>query len=309
MKEDKTGVVLMAYGGPRDLEEVPAFLDAVLGKGRLSDAQLHEIKERYRAIGGGSPILEITRRQAEALGRRLSEMGRPWPVAVGMRYSEPKVAGACERLVEEGCGRLIGLALAPHASPASTDAYRKALLASFKGREDCPEVKMVDGWHTSPGFLQAWAGSVRQAWGGLSSRERAKAMLVFTVHSIPVAVAAGSPYEAQVLETIEGVMELLGPLPWKLGWQSQGIRGGEWLMPDVPQTFAAVKAEGFETVVVVPVGFVADHVETLYDLDIDARRIAGEMGLGFRRAASLNDSPEFIGALASALIASEEGPP
>lgn len=299
----------MAYGGPRDLREVPAFLDAVLGKGRLSDAQLHEIKERYRAIGGGSPILEITRLQAEALGRRLSEAGRPWPVAVGMRYSEPRVAEACKGLVEEGCGRILGLALAPHASPASTDAYRKALLASLQDLEEAPEVEMVEGWHASPEFLEAWAGSVRQAWEGLSGQQKAKAMLIFTVHSLPVAVAAGSPYEAQVLETIEGVVGLLGPLPWKLAWQSQGIRGGEWLMPNVPQTFSAVKAEGFETVVVVPVGFVADHVETLYDLDIDARRIAGEMGLGFRRAASLNDSPAFIEALASAVIAAGEGPP
>lgn len=296
----------MAYGAPGTLAEVPAFLDAILGKGRLSEAQLQEITDRYRAIGGGSPLLSITLRQAEVLSERLSGLGYPWPVAVGMRYSRPTVADALEELVKEGCGRIFGCPLAPHASPASTEAYRKALVEASQGLDTPPEVTLVEGWHASPRFLEAWSESVQGAWESIAQQERAKAIIIFTVHSLPVDVAAGSPYESQVQESIEGVMRLVGPFPWKLAWQSQGIRGGEWLMPDIPQTLEAVASEGLETVVFVPIGYVADHVETLYDIDIEARRLTVEKGLAFHRAASLNERPAFIEALAEAIVAAVE---
>lgn len=306
MTYDKTGVMLMAYGGPGSIEEVPAFLDAIVGKGRLSSEQVEEITDRYRAIGGGSPLLSVTLRQAEALRKRLAESGRPWPVAVGMRYTRPTIAHALEELVGEGCSRILGCPLAPHASPASTEAYRKALGGAAEGVDAPLDVTLVEGWHASPRFLEAWAESVKEAWETVPKKERGKALLVFTVHNLPVSLAEGSPYEAQVGESIEGVMSLVGQVPWRLAWQSQGIRGGEWLTPDIPETLDAAASEGFETVVFVPIGFVSDHVETFYDLDIDARRLAEKRELAFHRAASMNDRPAFIEALAEAVLAAAE---
>lgn len=305
MTSEKTGVLLMAYGGPSNLEEVPGFLEAIIGKGRLTKAQVDEIVDRYRAIGGGSPIAGVTLRQARALKERLSLAGRHWPVVVGMRYSRPSVAEAMAELVEEGCSTIIGCPMAPHASPASTVAYRKALERAAEILDVEPAMPFVEGWHSSPRFLEAWEESFGEAWETIPEGARSKAVLIFTVHSLPVEVVKGSPYEAQVRETIAGIMERLGPLPWKLAWQSQGIRGGDWLTPDIPETLKAVAAEGFRSVMFLPIGFVADHVEVLYDLDIDARRMAEEMGLAFWRAPSLNDRPAFIEAVAEAVLSAE----
>ncbi|MCH7769287.1 MAG: ferrochelatase [Nitrospinae bacterium] len=204
MVHQATGVVLMAYGGPERLEEIPAFLDDILGKGWISDEHLEEITERYRAIGGGSPITAITRRQAESLERRLADAGRPWPAAVGMRHSEPFISEAVSSLVGKGCSRLVGLTVSPH---TWTDAYRRALVEAADSLREPPEIVVVEGWHTNPSFLDAWADSVKEAWEAVPVDGQARATLIFTAHSLPVSVAAGSPYEAQLLETIEGVME------------------------------------------------------------------------------------------------------
>lgn len=307
MNSENTGVMLMAYGGPKSLDEVPAFLDAILGKGRLRQDQVQEIVERYRAIGGGSPLLSITRRQAEAVSRALAEGGYPMPVAVGMRYSEPTIFEALEGLVAEGCIRVLGCPMAPHASPASTEAYLKVLQQAAEAIEEPTDVELIEGWHASPAFLDAWAESVGEVLKAMGEGESSEAVVVFTAHSLPVSVAVGSPYEAQMQETVQGVLERFGPLEWKFAWQSQGIRGGEWLTPDIPETLSKVVSEGYKTVVFVPVGFVADHVETLYDIDIDARRMAEDMGLVFRRAESLNDRPQYIEALTQAILAAAEG--
>jgi ferrochelatase len=306
MVHEATGVVLMAYGAPQRLEDVPPFLDDIFEKGWLSGEHLEEITGRYRAIGGGSPLVAITRRQAEALERRLAEAGRPWPVAVGMRHSEPFIAEAVRHLVQGGCTRLVGLTVSPH---VWTDAYRRALLDAADGMGEPPAVVVVGGWHTHPSYLEAWAASVRQAWESVPLDERGRATLVFTAHSLPVSVAAETPYESQVRETIEGIMERVGSQPWRFAWQSQGLRGGEWMGPDIPQTLASVAADGYQGVVFVPVGFVADHVEVLYDLDIEARRLAEEAGLGFHRAESLNDEPAFIEALAEAVLNIKDAAP
>jgi ferrochelatase len=223
-----------------------------------------------------------------------------------MRYSEPTVKRALNGLLEIGCKRVIGCPMAPHASPASTEAYRKALLEATEAVEEPPEVALAEGWHASPSFLGAWAESVGEAWEALGDEERAGAIIIFTAHSLPVSVAAGSPYEAQIRETVEGVMARVPTPAWEFAWQSQGIRGGEWLMPDMPETLSKVAYEGYKTVVFVPVGFVADHVETLYDIDIEARRMTEDMGLVFHRAESLNDRPSFIEALAEAVLAEAE---
>jgi ferrochelatase len=306
MTHHTTGVVLMAYGAPQRVEDVPAFLDDIFGKGWLSGEHLEEITGRYRAIGGGSPLVAITRRQAEALERRLAEAGRPWPVAVGMRHSEPFIAEAAGRLAGAGCARLVGLTVSPY---VWTDAYRRALVEATEGLTEPLSVVVVEGWHANPSFLDAWAASVQRAWDSVPADERGRSTLVFTAHSLPVAAAADSPYVEQVRETVEGVMERVGSVPWRFTWQSQGIRGGEWLGPDIPETLASVAADGYQSVVFVPVGFVSDHVEVLYDLDIEARQMAEEAGLTFRRAASLNDEPAFVEALAEAVFDVEDAAP
>ncbi len=302
----------MAYGGPSRLEDVEPFLLDVRG-GRATPPELvEEVRERYRAIGGGSPLLERTREQAAALEARLNRPGEagPWRVFVGMRHWHPYIRRAVGEIAAGGFERPVALCLAPQYSGISVGAYFRALdeaLAELPEGVLRPEVARVPSWHDHPGFVTALAHQVERAVRRFPAGERRDLQVIFTAHSLPeAALEEGDPYDRQVRETARAVAERAGVPAWRVAFQSAGARPGAWLGPSLDQVLQELADGDRPPVLVAPVGFVSDHVEVLYDLDVEARARARELGLHLERTASLNTSPALIDALAD-LVGQAEG--
>jgi len=323
----RVGVLLMAYGAPESLEEVEPFLLDVRGGRPTSPELVAEVAERYRSIGGGSPLLGVTRAQASALEAHLRtrpELGGAFRVAVGMRHWQPRIGQAVAGLAAEGCVHLVAIPLAPHVSRMSVGAYFAALDEALAGPEAKPfqRVSRVAGFHDHPLFLDAWADRLRSALlrAVAAGWEPGETEILFTAHSLPKSIVAdGDPYPEQLLETAREVMARLpdglpGGLPdgWKslarrFCYQSAGARAVPWLGPSIEETLEELAAAGRRRVLVAPIGFVSDHVEVLYDLDVEARERADELGLALARTESLNTSPRFVEALAELVRGALEG--
>jgi ferrochelatase len=274
-------VVLMAYGSPSSAEDVRPYLEDVRGGRPVSDEAVAELAERYRRIGGRSPLDDVTEAQRAALERELG-----MPVLVGMKHWRPRIAEAVETALAGGATRVIGLVLAPHYSRMSVGEYRERLETALADRA---ELLLVESWHDDPAFVDVLAERVAgtEAW------------VVFTAHSLPERILAdGDPYREQLLETSRLVAEQAGLDRWSFAFQSASATGEPWLGPDVLNELERLKREGVRRVLVAPVGFVSDHLEILWDLDVEAREKAKELGLELSRIASLNDDPAFIRALA-----------
>ena len=273
-------VVLMAYGSPTRIEDVPAYFDDVRGGRAASRAAVTELAERYRRIGG-SPLEEITERQQQALERELG-----LPVHVGMKHWRPRIAEAVEHALAGGATRIVALVLAPHYSRMSIGEYRERVEHALDGRA---ELVFVESWHDDSGFLDVLADRVRGT----------DAHVVFTAHSLPARILAeDDPYRDQLLETAALVAGRAGLEHWSFAFQSSSSTGEPWLGPDVLEELDALAARGVQRVLVAPVGFVSDHLEILWDLDVEARERAAELGLELERIESLNDDPRFVAALA-----------
>jgi ferrochelatase len=277
----KPAVIVMAYGSPATAEDVPAYLADIREGKPVSEGAIEELAERYRRIGGRSPLDEITERQRAALERELG-----LPVLVGMKHWRPRIAEAVEAGLAGGADTLVGLVLAPHYSRLSVAGYRERLEEALQGRA---ELRFVESWHDHEPFLDVLAGRVRGFAGHV----------VFTAHSLPERIlAAGDPYRDQLLETSRLVAERAGLDEWSFAFQSASSTGEPWLGPDILEELDRLAANGVRHVLVCPVGFVSDHLEILWDLDVEAREKAAELGLGLERIDSLNDDPAFIRALA-----------
>jgi ferrochelatase len=291
-------VLLLAFGGPTRPEEIRPFLENVTRGRRIPPQRLAEVAHHYELIGGRSPLNELTFRQAEGLRRAL---GRT-PVYVGMRNWEPSIASTLATMALDGVGRAVGVILAPHANDSSRERY---VAAVDEGRAAlgprAPLVEYVGPWHVHPLFIDALEEQVRAALAPLP----AGTPVVFTAHSIPIAAAERSPYVSELEATARAVAARLDGTPWELAYQSRsGSPGDPWLEPDVNATLVRLAAEGARAVVVAPIGFVCDHVEVLYDLDVEARSTAAKHGLVFARAGTVNDHPLFIRMLADVVRAS-----
>ena len=300
MPADAEAVLLIAFGGPTRPEEIRPFL-ANVTRGRAIPAErLEEVVHHYELIGGRSPLNELTFRQADKLAQALAAAGTPLPVHVGMRNWEPYLADTLARLAEAGVRAAVGVILSPHATEASRARYTERVAAAQAALGPrAPEVRYVGGWHTHPLFVTAVADAVVAELVTLPAAQREEAALVFTAHSVPVETAAGSPYVAEITASAGAVAERLGHRRWQVAYQSRsGDPRDPWLEPDVNDALRALAAAGVRDVVAVPIGFVCDHVEVLYDLDVEARATAAEVGLGFARARALNDHPLFIRMLA-----------
>ena len=299
------GVLLLAFGGPTRPEEIRPFLGNVLRERSVPPERVEEVVRHYEAIGGRSPLTDLTFRQARKLEAELAATGPALRVWVGMRHWEPYLADTLARMAAEGARRAVGVILSPHASEASRERYFEEVdraRAALGPR--APEVRWAGPWHTHPLFVTAVADAVTAALVTLPAARRAAAPLVFTAHSVPVAMAARAPYVAEVTASARAVTERLGRTRWQVAWQSRsGSPHEPWLEPDVNDALRALAAEGARDVVVVPVGFVCDHVEVLYDLDVAARATAASLGLGFARASTVNDHPLFIHLLAEVVAA------
>jgi protoporphyrin/coproporphyrin ferrochelatase len=274
-------VVLMAYGSPSEPEDVRPYLEDVRGGRPVSDEAVEELAERYRRIGGRSPLDDVTEAQRAALERELGV-----PVFVGMKHWRPRIADAVEAALAAGATRIVGLVLAPHYSRMSIGGYRERLEEALAGRA---ELVLVESWHDEPAFVEVLAKRVRGTGAGV----------VFTAHSLPERILADrDPYRDQLLETARLVAEKAGLQRWSFAFQSASSTGDPWLGPDVLDELGRLRAEGVERVLVEPIGFVSDHLEILWDLDVEGRERAEELGLEWARTESLNDDPAFVHALA-----------
>jgi protoporphyrin/coproporphyrin ferrochelatase len=277
----KAAVVLMAYGSPGRIEDIRPYLEDIREGRSVSDEAVAELTERYRRIGGRSPLDEITERQRAALEHELGI-----PVHIGMKHWRPRIAEAVEAALAGGAERVVGLVLAPHYSALSIAGYRERLEGALEGRA---ELRFVESWHDHEPFLDVLAGRVRGT----------EAHVVFTAHSLPERILTlGDPYRDQLLETSRLVAERAGIERWSFAFQSASETGEPWLGPDILEELDALHEQGVRKVLVCPIGFVSDHLEILWDLELEARERASELGLRLDRIESLNDDPAFIRALA-----------
>jgi protoporphyrin/coproporphyrin ferrochelatase len=290
--ESLVDVALLAFGGPADVAGVSAFLQSMTGRAPSAET-LAVVNERYAAIGGGSPLPEITARQARALQAKLvQQLAFPIRVRHGFLYTQPSVAGCLASLDAHD---VLALPLSPFASRLTSDKYRAALDAA-----GATTVPLLEGWYANRGFVQAISKRIAEALDGCDAREWA---VLFTAHNVPVeTVLEGDPYAEQLQQTIAQLLPRFEPGDWRFGFQSKGRGGGEWLDPEADDVVRTLAEEGWEKLLVVPVGFVSDNVETLFDLDVSLRAVAEACGMQYRRSTPPNDSPFFIEALADLVI-------
>ena len=289
-----TAVILIALGGPRSLDEVGPFMEAFMGR-PAPPPVVAAVKERYQLIGGRSPLPDLVKAQAKALGK---ELGPGFRVYEGFRYSMPTVAESFDRAMHDGARRVIALSMSPFSTEVTTGAYKSACDALGSG-ETCP--LFIPSWHDNSLFIEAWQERIFHGLKRYRETQRRHASIIFTSHSIPLRyIQAGDPYRKQIEETANAIARRMALSRWYLAWQSKGARATEpWLEPEVETVLDMIAAEKKgEFVLEVPLGFTCDHLETLYDIDIVHRRHAEGLGLTFERAESLNTSPIFIKALA-----------
>lgn len=280
----KSAVVLMAYGSPERLSDVPAYYADIRGGRPIAPEHLSDLVERYRRLGieDSSPLNAITEQTRAALE---TELGLP--VFTGMKHWTPRIADAADSAVSKGAEQVVGLVLAPHYSALSIAGYREQLEGALVGRA---ELRFVDSWHEEPGFVELLADRVRGT----------DAHVVFTAHSLPARIlAAGDPYRDQLLETSRLVAEAAGLGEWSFSFQSESPTGEPWLGPDILDHLESLHRQGVEHVLVCPVGFVSDHLEIRWDLDVEAREKAAELGMKLERIEMPNADPTFVRTLAA----------
>src|SRR3954447_6791096 len=279
----KSAVVLMAYGSPERLSDVPAYYSDIRGDRPIAPERLADLVERYRRLGieDSSPLNAITEQTRAALE---AELG--FPVFTGMKHWRPRISDAAASALSSGADEVVGLVLAPHYSALSIAGYREQLERALARRA---ELRFVDSWHDEPGFVELLADRVRGTDGHV----------VFTAHSLPARILeAGDPYRDQLLETSPPVAGAAGLSAGSFSFQSESPTGEPWLGPDILDHLEALRQQGVERVLVCPVGFVSDHLEIRWDLDVEAQEKAAELGLQLERIELPNADPAFICVLA-----------
>ncbi|HEX9271388.1 MAG TPA: ferrochelatase [Candidatus Binatia bacterium] len=296
-------VLLIAFGGPTRHEEIRPFLARVTKGIPIPPERLEEVVHHYEAVGGKSPLNEITIRQAEGLKSVLKENRLPLPVYVGMRNSSPFFSETLKRMANDGIRRALGFILSSHKTEASWERYQKNVAdARVELGAEAPEVAYCAGWHDHPLFIQTWAELIRASFANIPAHTRLTTDLIFTAHSLPTAMASRSPYIEQLEVTARLVAAKLGHERWSIAYQSRsGKPTDPWLEPNIGDAIRKLAAEGRKEVIVAPIGFVCDHVEVLYDLDIEAKKIAEDHGVRFLRASCPNDHPTFIHMMANVI--------
>lgn len=297
------GVLVMAHGVARNVADIPRYYAHIRGGRPKNPAVEQELVERYEAIGGHSPLIEVTAAVAEGLAGVLARRHGPdrYRVAFGFRHVAPYIPEAVARLQAEGAVRYVGLVQAPHFSPMTVGAYERA------AAEGPLPGHTILSWHVEPRFVALCAERVREA-ARLLPVPLAEAAVAFTAHSLPERIrAAGDPYPRQLAETAAAVAAQLGLGAYQVGWQSAGRTPEPWMGPDVLDLLKEWAAAGRPAGLIAPVGFVSDHLEVLYDLDVEARALAAALGLPFARTRSLNDDPEYLEVLADVVDRDEAG--
>lgn len=302
-------MLVVAFGGPQGPDDVRPFLANVLRGRRVAPERIEEVAHHYERFGGVSPLTQLTLRQADGLRQKLESRGMPLPVYVGMRNWQPYLRDTLERMSNDGVRRAIAFVAAAHRSYSGCLQYKENVLdaqAALAERRLPPvQVTYVTDWHLHEGLIAANAAHVRAALERLPPATSTGAEIVFTAHSIPVSMAERYPYEHQVRETAAAVMRHLSRAedPVVVFQSRSGRPEDPWLGPDVCDYLKDAKTRGVPGVVLCPIGFLCDHVEVLYDLDVEAAQVCRDIGLPMARAAAVNDHPAFLDAMADAVIA------
>ncbi|HET6793069.1 MAG TPA: ferrochelatase [Acidimicrobiales bacterium] len=306
MSDRPEGVLLMAYGSPPSMDEVAAYYTHIRRGRPPTEEQLADLIRRYDAIGGASPLWDRTRAQAAGVQAVLDAV-RPggYLVALGCKHAPPFIEDGVAELARAGVERAAAVVLAPHYSALSVGEYQERAVEAATAAGMA--MSGVDSWHLAPGLIEALSERLAEAVEA-AGRPRDDTEVLVTAHSLPARVLeTGDPYPDQLRQTGEAVTEAAGVTRWRLAWQSAGRTPGPWLGPDVLEVIGQVASEGAGAVVVCPAGFTSDHLEVLYDLDVDARRVAEERGLAFARTRSLNDDPRLCRVVAEAAVAALAG--
>ena len=298
-------ILLIAFGGPTCPDEIRPFLTRITQGLPIPPQRLEEVAHHYEAVGGKSPLNEITLRQARALEELLNRQDRKIPVYVGMRNATPYFSETLKRMLDNGVKRALGFILSSHRTEASWERYQKNIAdARADLGAGAPEVDYCGGWHDHPLFIQSWVELLQAAMTNIDLASRPTTPLIFTAHSLPTAMAARSHYVEQLQTSAHLIAEQLGQRNYSLAYQSRSGRPSDpWLEPDIGDIIRTLAAKGQKEVVVAPIGFVCDHVEVLYDLDIEAKKIADGLGVNMIRAGCPNDHPTFVRMMADVIKA------
>jgi ferrochelatase len=289
---EKTAVLLMAYGAAASLDDIPAYLQDIRGGRPATPELIAAVRDRYVKIGGKSPLLEITRAQAAALADKTG-----LKVHVGMRHSPPTILDAVRSIAREGNKRVVAMPLTPFYSKLSVGVYLKKVEEAVAAVGGGLEVAAVESWNDQPALIEAWVGRLKEGYGRFNPSDRIE--VLFTAHSLPEKILKDhDPYPDELKETVDAVARTAGLRDWKFAYQSRGATSEPWLGPDAADV---IRASPRKHLLVVPIGFVSDHMETLYDDDILYRELAQSRGMRFERVASLNDDPKLIEAMSDAV--------
>jgi protoporphyrin/coproporphyrin ferrochelatase len=289
------GLLVMAYGGPNNLDEVEPYLLDVRGYRPTSQEIIHEVRERYREIGGRSPILEQTQAQANALESALNVNGKEFKAFVGMRHWHPFMKDVLAEMQAQGIEKAVGVVMAPHYSRMSIGAYYQRL----EEANSPIAISRIENWHLDVGYINALAERVHDALQRFPKGIRADVPVIFTAHSLPEKILEwNDPYPVQLRETVSAVMEKLSSQPHEFAFQSAAISTIPWLGPDAGEVIERLVAEGKKHILLCPIGFVCEHVEILYDIDIVYQNLAKSLGIHLERIEMLNTAPEMIDGLA-----------
>lgn len=297
----KIGVLLMAYGGPESLDDLPGYLADIRAGRPTSRAILNEMRHNYELIGGKSPLLQITRKQGDALEKLLNLTGEQFKVYYGMRHWSPWIEETVRDMLNDGIRQAVAIVLAPHYSGMSVARYQqkvKSGLEMFYGNID---FAYVDSYYAAPDYIQALVNRVQIGLAQWPETERSTVHVVFSAHSLPVRIIQqGDPYQNQLFETARLVAAgaHLNEGQWSWSYQSAGRTPEPWLGPQIENYIKELADKGIKNVVSVPIGFVSDHVEILFDIDIKAQKVARENGVRLERPPALNDDPLYIQTLA-----------
>ncbi|MCG1022430.1 ferrochelatase [Sutcliffiella horikoshii] len=305
MSKNTMGLLVMAYGTPYKEEDLERYYTHIRRGRKPSDEMLQDLRDRYNAIGGISPLARITEEQANALGAHLNNMQDDieFKVYLGLKHIEPFVEDAVQQMKDDGIEEAVSIVLAPHFSTFSVKSY------NGRAQEEAekiggPSIVSVESWYDEPKFIQYWVDRVKDTFASMNEEEREKAVLIVSAHSLPEKIIQmGDPYPDQLQETADLIAKGAGVKNYEIAWQSEGNTPDPWLGPDVQDiTRDLHKDKGYTSFVYTPVGFVSDHLEVLYDNDYECKIVTDEIGAKYYRPEMPNTQPEFIDAMATVVL-------
>lgn len=299
----KKAVLILAYGTPDSVDGMEYYLSDIRGGRPMSQEFIDEFKHRYSLIGGRSPLTQLTYGQAKATREELKQRGYDWPIFVGMRHWSPWIKDAIGEMYINGIEEVVAIVMAPHYSKMSIGKYWANVEKAQEELGSHIKFSFVDSWYRQPKFLEAVENHVTAGLEKFSPEVRDQVKVVFSAHSLPERlIKMGDPYDDELQDNARIVAERLGQIDWMFSYQSAAETGEPWLGPQIEDVVVDLAKQGYKHTLVAPIGFVCDHVEILYDIDIEAKEIAEEHGLHLERIESMNSDPAFIAAIADAVL-------